>query len=87
MQKCQNLTVNSTRFSSFFSKSVLLVMQNKLVLRLLTLLLTGFSLSSQAQNALPLVPGMQILQNTVIQQGLYQFKADTALTKSLIRIQ
>lgn len=62
-------------------------MQKKLVLRLLTFMLTGFHLISQAQNALPLVPGMQIQQNTVIQPGLYQLKADTALTKSLIRIQ
>ncbi len=60
-------------------------MQIKLVLRLLTLLLTGFPLVSKAQ--LPLTKGMQIHQSTVIQPGLYQLKADTALDKSLISIQ
>ena len=62
-------------------------MQNKLVIQLLTFLLTGFPLFSQAQTALPLVKGMLLEQNTVIQSGVYPLKADTSLNKALIRIQ
>lgn len=60
-------------------------MQNKLVFRLLFLLLTGLPLASLAQ--MPLTKGMLIQKSMVIQPGLYPIKADTSLSKSLIRIQ